>query len=248
MRPLIQVILSLSLFLTASYALDFVIFNGQIFTPGFAIVDAPQPNTPLGGSTLDVALDVTADGKLDQPPYNPNSPSLIYNITIFLYSYETGRNFTVTNGTATSNNATLGDILQSEPGSTVKHVSWTWPQCLIGDGNSNNTDRGSYNISIRQNFRLNGSNHYTIFDLPISVTNSISFVGNNPDCDSVNNPLLTPEEIDYDGADDSVGILFAPGNATVVQQSSVNSSAALVEVNAVVKFSMLCFLLKLIIS
>jgi hypothetical protein len=25
------------------------IVNGQIFTPGIAIVDAPQPNTPLGG-------------------------------------------------------------------------------------------------------------------------------------------------------------------------------------------------------
>lgn len=25
------------------------IVNGQIYTPGIAIVDAPQPNTPLGG-------------------------------------------------------------------------------------------------------------------------------------------------------------------------------------------------------
>jgi hypothetical protein len=25
------------------------IINGQIFTPGIAIVDSPQPNTPLGG-------------------------------------------------------------------------------------------------------------------------------------------------------------------------------------------------------
>lgn len=28
------------------------IVNGQIFTPGIAIVDAPQPNTPLGGGEL----------------------------------------------------------------------------------------------------------------------------------------------------------------------------------------------------
>jgi hypothetical protein len=27
------------------------IVNGQIYTPGIAIVDAPQPNTPLGGGT-----------------------------------------------------------------------------------------------------------------------------------------------------------------------------------------------------
>ena len=28
------------------------IINGQIFTPGIAIVDAPQPNTPLGEGNL----------------------------------------------------------------------------------------------------------------------------------------------------------------------------------------------------
>jgi hypothetical protein len=32
-------------------ALNFTIANGQIFTPGLVIVDAPQPNTPLGGGT-----------------------------------------------------------------------------------------------------------------------------------------------------------------------------------------------------
>jgi hypothetical protein len=28
------------------------IVNGQIYTPGIAIVDAPQPNTPLGGGIV----------------------------------------------------------------------------------------------------------------------------------------------------------------------------------------------------
>lgn len=72
-------------------------------------------------------------------------------------------------------------------------------------------------ISIRQNFRLNGEDHYTIFDVPISVTNKIEFTGGNPPCDSVNNPLLTPEEINAEAAN-SVGILFAPGDSTIVQQ------------------------------
>ena len=31
-------------------AQNFTIHNGQIFTPGFAILNAPQPGTPLGGS------------------------------------------------------------------------------------------------------------------------------------------------------------------------------------------------------
>jgi hypothetical protein len=30
-------------------ALNFTIENGQIYTPGFAILDSPQPGTPLGG-------------------------------------------------------------------------------------------------------------------------------------------------------------------------------------------------------
>ncbi|KAI1131771.1 hypothetical protein F5Y10DRAFT_233066 [Nemania abortiva] len=218
----------LALLVASTLAADFVTFNGQIFTPGFAILDAPQPGTPLGGDTIEVALDVSADGKLNLPPYNPDSPSLIHNITIFLYSYDTGRNFTITNGTATANNETLGDIMLSEPGSTVKHVKWTWPDCLIGDGkpDGSNSDRGDYNISIRQNFRLNNNDHYTIFDVPISVTNSIQFVGNNPACDSVNNPLLTPEEINATAAN-SVGILFAPGDATRIQQTTDSGVARL---------------------
>lgn len=99
--------------------------------------------------TIEVALDVSADGKLNLPPYGSDSPSQIYNITIFLYSYDTGRNFTITNGTATANNASLGDIMLSEPGSTVKHVKWHWPDCLVGDGQptSTDSDRGVYNVS-----------------------------------------------------------------------------------------------------
>lgn len=31
--------------------MNFTIVNGQIYTPGLAIIDAPQPYTPLGGGT-----------------------------------------------------------------------------------------------------------------------------------------------------------------------------------------------------
>ncbi|KAG7293003.1 hypothetical protein NEMBOFW57_003048 [Staphylotrichum longicolle] len=85
-----------------SSALNFTIANGQIYTPGLVIVDAPQPGTPLGGDLIEVALD--------------NSPTQIHYINIFLSSYDTGRNFTITNGTASANNASLGDIMLSEPG------------------------------------------------------------------------------------------------------------------------------------
>ncbi|KAI1088569.1 hypothetical protein F5B19DRAFT_470963 [Rostrohypoxylon terebratum] len=219
MKRLIHTISFLFLLAREATALNFTIAGGQIFTPGFAVLDAPQPSTPLGGDTIEVALDVTANGRLHLPPYANDSPSRINNITIFLYSYVTGRNFTITNGTASTNNVSLGDIMQSEPGSTVKHVKWNWPDCLIGDGKptSADSDRGAYNISIRQNFRLNGADHYTIFDVPIAITNKIDFTGNNPPCDPLNNPLLTPEEINADTAN-TVGILFAPGDSTVVQQ------------------------------
>jgi len=71
-------------------------------------------------------------------------------------------------------------------------------------------------ISLRQNFQLNGVSHYTIFDLPISVTNRIDPGLDRPPCDELNNPLLDEDRIDARSAN-SIGILFAPGDATQVQ-------------------------------
>ncbi|KAK4251864.1 hypothetical protein C7999DRAFT_10416 [Corynascus novoguineensis] len=200
-----------------SSAAEFTIANGQIYTPGLVIVDAPQPGTPLGGDLIEVALDVSTNGRLQLPPYPEDSRTMIHNISIFLFSYETGRNFTITNGTASTNIASLGDIMFQEPGSTVKHVKWTWPDCLVGDGEEGqglgDTDRGVYNISIRQSFRLDGEDHYTVFDLPISVTNSIPASIERPSCDTLDNPLLTHEEI-LASADTNMPVMFAPGDAT----------------------------------
>jgi hypothetical protein len=92
---------------------------------------------------------VSTNGRLPLPPYPQGSPSQIHNITIFLYSYQTGKNFTITNGTASANNASLGDIMFQEPGSTVKHVKWMWPDCLVGDGQPSTAGsaRGVYNVN-----------------------------------------------------------------------------------------------------
>ncbi|KAK3950988.1 hypothetical protein QBC32DRAFT_4186 [Pseudoneurospora amorphoporcata] len=113
----------------------------------------------------------------------------------------------------------------SEPGSTVKHARWTWTDCMVGDGDSEH-DRGSYNISIRQSFRLNGEDHYTIFDLPISVTNGISKSDDRPSCQSLDNPLLAPEDIDWTDTNE-LGGLFAPGGSTVIETPDAGSGAAL---------------------
>lgn len=142
-----------------------------------------------------------------------------------MYSYDTGRNFTVSNGTATANNASLGEIMLQEPSSTVKHVKWTWPACLVGNGAPTmaaDSDRGNYNISIRQNFVMNGTDYYTIFDVPIAVTNSIDNATGRADCDALDNPLLTPAQLNASAAD-SVGVLFAPGDSQVVKVQMNNT-------------------------
>lgn len=119
---------------------------------------------------LQVALDISGNGRLPQPPYAPNIESGIWNITMFLFSYTTGLNLTISNGTtdgwfnstseaaefhcnATTtqgfNNAGCEPIMAQEPGSTVKHVNWAWPDCFVGDGNHavNASARGPYNVS-----------------------------------------------------------------------------------------------------
>lgn len=60
--------------------------------------------------------------------------------------------------------------------------------------------------------------HYTIFDMPISVTNSIQSNRLRPGCDLLDNPLLTPEELTNSASKDAP-VLFAPGDATEVQAS-----------------------------
>jgi hypothetical protein len=36
-----------------------------------------------------------------------------------------------------------------ESGSTVKHVDWVWPDCLVGDGGANNDNCGSGSGSVQ---------------------------------------------------------------------------------------------------
>lgn len=162
----------------------------------------------MGGDFLHIALDVSGDGKLPVPPRPLNDPlTQVFNFTIFLTSIAMQKNFTISN--ITTSTPPFADIMNQESGQTVKHINFEWPECLVGDGNNvQGTARGEYNISIHQNYRLNGNDRYTIFNLPISVTNSISrFPGagqlsTNPvpgplsgtggrmSCDSIGNPMM----------------------------------------------------------
>ncbi|KAK5288841.1 hypothetical protein LTS13_001433 [Exophiala xenobiotica] len=201
-------------------AQNFTIINGQIFTPGLAIVDSPQPGTPEGGDSLQVAIDIAGSGRLTFP-YPRDFDTGIVNITIFLFSYDTGLNLTISNGTSSGwvnastaepeefdcgrstkqgwQNAGCEEIMDQEPGSTVKHVNWAWPDCLVGNGEGGGF-RGVYNlggeqISIHEAFRANDTGFYTIFNLPIDVKNSIqsksqlSGSGARPLCALRGNPI-----------------------------------------------------------
>jgi hypothetical protein len=138
---------------------------------------------------------------------------------MFLFSTVTGINLTISNGTSSGwrNNPDVGadlqcgsnttqgfqnagcqEIMEQEPGSTVKHVNWAWPDCFVGNGGnqfSNGIVRGSYNVSIHQMFRINDTGYHTISNLPIEVTNTISQrtqlsqLGNRMSCASLMNPL-----------------------------------------------------------
>jgi hypothetical protein len=162
----------------------------------------------MGGDFLHIALDVSGDGKLPVPPRAIDDPlTQVFNFTLFLTSNTMQKNFTISN--VTTSTPPLANIMSQEMGQTVKHINFEWPECLVGDGNdAEGTARGDYNITIHQNYRLNGDDRYTIFNLPISVTNSISrFPGagqlsTNPvpgplsanggrmDCANIENPMM----------------------------------------------------------
>ncbi|GAQ40783.1 unnamed protein product [Aspergillus niger] len=151
--------------------MNFTIINGQIYTPGLAIIDAPQPYTPLGGDTLQIAIDTSGDGQLTSS--SSSSSTEFHTLNLFLTSTTTHKNLTISNGTTPSaNNTYVGPVLDLEPSSTVKHVNWIWPACFVGNG-GDKSPRGDYNVSVHQSFRWEGTDYYTVFELPISVTNAI---------------------------------------------------------------------------
>ncbi|KAL5356486.1 hypothetical protein BJX96DRAFT_171658 [Aspergillus floccosus] len=196
------------------------VVNGQVYTPGLAIVDAPQPYTPLGGDTLHVAIEVSGNGKLS----SSTSETEFHGITLFLTSNDLSKNFTISNGTSSDSHAYVGPVLDLEPSSTVKHVDWTWPACLVGDGDGGSgSARGDYNISMHQSFRWNGTDYYTVFDLPVSVTNSIEDSDDRVDCDLLENELLSPAVVA--ASNDSLPAHpWLPGNSSSdsTQESATN--------------------------
>ncbi len=63
-----------------------------------------------------------------------------------------------------------------EPGSTVKHVKWVWPDCLVGNGQPTTTDspRGVYNVSFCRRPRCSSLDPQFFFFTVPSVVGPLS--------------------------------------------------------------------------
>ncbi|KAJ7139925.1 hypothetical protein C8R44DRAFT_318184 [Mycena epipterygia] len=132
------------------------LINGQTFTNGLAVIDSPSPLNPgHAGSAINIALDVSGDGKLSPSASLPGSGlATSYNsLEIYLVSSQTNINMTVTSGPA---------FLTGESGSTVKHLNWPIPTC-IPDGN--------YNLTFYESSQFNGQGVFTITPIPIPISN-----------------------------------------------------------------------------
>jgi len=119
--------------------------NGQYFTRGLAISNAPAPSRYVRtalfrselvsltllilyseftvGGNIAVSVDVSGNGRLPQGSWGPNTQleSGFISLSIFLVSGS--QNVTIVNGTT-------GEFLSGEPGSTVKHLNYAIPSCL----------------------------------------------------------------------------------------------------------------------
>ncbi len=129
---------------------------------------------------------MSGNGQLSLSP-SDDAPTRFHEITLFLTSSEKEKNLTISNGTSIESENEeapyVGPILDLEPTSTVKHVNWIWPECFVGEGDGDSDSaRGNYNISMHQAFRWNGTDYYTVFDLPISVSNGIEESDDRADC------------------------------------------------------------------
>ncbi|KAJ5221965.1 uncharacterized protein N7469_010852 [Penicillium citrinum] len=176
----------------------------------------------------EVAIDVSGNGQVPWPPStDPDADTRLRNITLFLTSQSQSYNFTISNGTIPSDNSSyVGPVLELEPSSTVKHVNWVWPECLVGDGDSDSDSaRGAYNISMHQSFRWNGTDYYTVFNLPISVTNSISKSSDRVDCAKLENELLSSAE-ENKSSDQLPSQPWIQGGANATSSSSSSETSS----------------------
>ncbi|KAJ7786102.1 hypothetical protein B0H16DRAFT_1295596 [Mycena metata] len=153
-RFIFSVITFVALF--SNTAAQYSLINGQGYTAGLAIIDAPNPNSPAhAGSPLPIAIDVSGNGKLPPAASLPdsNSSTGFQSLEIYLVSATTNINITVSSGPG---------LLANESGSTVKHVNWPVPTCLPA---------GNYNLTFYEASRFQGQGVFAITPIPVPVLN-----------------------------------------------------------------------------
>ncbi|KAG8846334.1 hypothetical protein FRB91_000902 [Serendipita sp. 411] len=195
------------LFSTLLYLLigrvDAQLVNGQYFTRGLAINNAPAPDSEFTvGGTIAVSVDVSGNGRLPEGSWGPNStlPSGFISLSIFIVSGS--HNVTVVDGTS-------GQFLSGEPGSTVKHLNYVVPDCL---------PEGKYDYTYYEVSRMNDTMYFGITPIAIQIKNP---GGSSGACnDSISNPVLPRPQNDSAPAQNP----FTGGlalNVTSGEQSSV---------------------------
>lgn len=147
-------------------------------------IDTNHENVDL----LQVAINISGNGRLPLPPYDPNIDSGLFNMTLFLTSYLTGLNLTISNGTTAGwwphnsteawefgcnsgsifQDAGCQEVMLQESGSTVKHVNWIWPDCLIGDGTLNSGNCGNGQQYVQSCLEGTARGPYNVCQYPTS--------------------------------------------------------------------------------
>ncbi|KAF8609248.1 hypothetical protein BDV93DRAFT_137060 [Ceratobasidium sp. AG-I] len=133
--------------------------NGQFFTSGLAISNAPAPGSQLSaGGAIGVSVDVSGNGRLPTSASIPGStlPTAFISLNIFLISSQTNTNVTVTSGP---------QFFAGEQGSTVKHLNFAIPSCLKS---------GDYNYTYYEVSRINEQTYFSITPIPIFILNNQS--------------------------------------------------------------------------
>ncbi|KAG8814812.1 hypothetical protein FRC17_000966 [Serendipita sp. 399] len=147
--------------------------NGQYFTRGLAISNAPAPDSEhTVGGTIGVSVDVSGNGRLPEGSWGPNSTLPSGFISLSIYIVSGSQNVTVVDGTS-------GQFLSGEPGSTVKHLNYVIPDCL---------PEGKYDYTYYEVSRMNDTMYFGITPIPITIKNP---GGSSGACDdSISNPVL----------------------------------------------------------
>ncbi|TFK41018.1 hypothetical protein BDQ12DRAFT_710873 [Crucibulum laeve] len=143
------------LLFTISLSTAQVPVNGQIFTNGLSIINAPALNTPFhAGSNIPISIEVSGNGKLPSPAVLPGSslPTRYDELDIYLVSSQTSLNITVSSGPM---------LLTGETGS-VRHLNWPIPACI---------SKGQYNLTFYEASHFNSDAHFVITPIPISIEN-----------------------------------------------------------------------------